>query len=129
MRTTGASGIHLPSRAVLPLALLVVLLAFVEGGLTDWGGVYLSPGLGSSPELAAFAVWPARILTPLPALSVLLSYQRAVLVLARRTRPITVATAVEVATIAALFVVGGWIVGMVGVTAAFLAFLDQAFES
>jgi O-antigen/teichoic acid export membrane protein len=78
---------------------------------------------GLTPELAEFAIWPARILTPLPALSVLLSYQRAVLVLSRRTRPITVATAVEVATIAALFVLGGWVLGMVGVTAAFLAFL------
>jgi len=78
---------------------------------------------GLTPELAQFAVWPARILVPLPALSVFLSYQRAVLVQARTTRPITVATAVEVGVIALLFVLGGWMVGMVGVTAAFLAFL------
>ncbi len=78
---------------------------------------------GLEPELAAFAIWPARILVPLPALSVWLSYQRAVLVQARRTGPITVATTVEVLLIAAVFVFGGWVFGMVGVTAAFLAFL------
>ena len=54
-RTEGASGIHLPSRAVLPIALLIVLLAFVEGGLTDWGGIYLRQGIGSAADVAAFA--------------------------------------------------------------------------
>jgi hypothetical protein len=54
LRTEGASGIHLPSRDVLPIAALIVLLAFVEGGLADWGGIYLSQGVGSSGEVAAF---------------------------------------------------------------------------
>ncbi len=53
VKTVGASGIHLPGRAVLPIALLVVLIAFVEGGLTDWGGVYLRQGVGASAEMAA----------------------------------------------------------------------------
>ena len=55
VRTEGASGIHLPSRAVLPLAGLIVLIAFVEGGLTDWGGVYLDEGVGASESVAAMA--------------------------------------------------------------------------
>ena len=55
VRTEGASGLHLPSRAVLPLAGLVVLIAFVEGGLTDWGGVYLDQGVGASASTAAMA--------------------------------------------------------------------------
>jgi predicted MFS family arabinose efflux permease len=54
-RTEGANGIHLPSRSVLPIALLVVLIAYVEGGLADWGGVYLRTGVGSSAEVAALA--------------------------------------------------------------------------
>ena len=66
---------------------------------------------------------PTRILVPLPALSVLLSLQRAVLMQGHRTRPITVATTIEVVAIALLFVVFGWNVGLIGVTAAFLAFL------
>ncbi len=55
VRTEGASGIHLPPRGVLPIALLIILLAFVEGGLTDWGGIYLREGIGTSGEVAAFA--------------------------------------------------------------------------
>ena len=78
---------------------------------------------GLEPELARFAVWPARILVPLPALSVWLSYQRAVLVQAHRTAPITWATATDVGLIAVTFLVAGWAWGLVGVTSAFLAFL------
>jgi MFS family permease len=55
VRTEGASGIHLPSRAVLPIALLIVLIALVEGGLSDWGGIYLRQGIGAPEQVAAFA--------------------------------------------------------------------------
>ena len=55
VRTEGAGGFHRPARAVLPLAAIVVLIAFVEGGLTDWGGVYLDQGLGASASFAAMA--------------------------------------------------------------------------
>jgi progressive ankylosis protein len=78
---------------------------------------------GLPHELAALAITPTRILVPLPALSVVLSLQRAVLVQQRTTRPITVATAIEVVTIAVLFPVFGWGLGLVGVTSAMLAFL------
>lgn len=78
---------------------------------------------GLTPELAAFALTPAALIVPLPGLSVLLSFQRATLVQTRRTRPITIASAVEVTTIALGFVALGWGVGLVGATAAFGAFL------
>jgi len=78
---------------------------------------------GLSPELAAFALAPTALLVPLPALSVMLSFQRAILVQLRRTHPITVASAVEVATVALAFIVLGWGMGIVGATAAFGAFL------
>jgi predicted MFS family arabinose efflux permease len=55
VRTEGASGIHWPSRAVLPVALLIVLIALVEGGLSDWGGIYLRQGIGAPEQVAAFA--------------------------------------------------------------------------
>jgi MFS family permease len=55
VRTEGASGIHWPARAVLPIALLIVLIALVEGGLTDWGGIYLRQGIGAPEQVAAFA--------------------------------------------------------------------------
>jgi hypothetical protein len=78
---------------------------------------------GLTPQLAAYALTPTRILAPLPALTVLLSLQRSVLVTARRTRPITVATATEVTFIALSFMVMGFGLGVVGVTAAFSAFV------
>ncbi len=78
---------------------------------------------GLTPELAAFAITPTRIAAVLPALSVLLAVQRAVLVRRRTTHPITVATGVEVIGIAVLFPLLGFGVGLVGVTAAVLAFL------
>ena len=78
---------------------------------------------GPTPALAAFAIPPTRILVALPALSVLLSFQRAILVQERRTGPITMATVLEVLGVALLFPLFGWGAGMVGVTAAVLAFL------
>ena len=78
---------------------------------------------GLSPELARFALLPTAILVPIPFLSVLLSFQRGILVVARTTRPLTLATALEVAGIALLFPFLGWKMGMVGVTAAAISIL------
>jgi hypothetical protein len=78
---------------------------------------------GLSRELADFALTPTRIMVALPALSVLLSFQRAILMQARVTRPITAATLIEVTVIAILFGVGGWGLGLVGATAAFASYV------
>ncbi len=78
---------------------------------------------GLSEDLATLALIPTRVLVPLPAISVLLSFQRAILIQGRKTRPITIATATEVAVIALLFVACAWALGLVGVTAAFVAFV------
>ena len=78
---------------------------------------------GLDAELYQFALLPARLLIPLPALSVLLSLQRGVLMHSRHTRPITWATVAEIATIAlilALLVVPLEVVGAVAAAAAFL---------
>ena len=78
---------------------------------------------GLTEELAAYARVPAMVLLPLPALSVWLSVQRAILVQGRRTKAITVATALEVSAIALVFATLGWGLDLVGVTAAILAFV------
>jgi len=52
---SAARGLHLPTRAVLPLAGLIILIAFVEGGLTDWGGIYMDQGVGADESIAALA--------------------------------------------------------------------------
>jgi len=66
---------------------------------------------GLQPSLAEFARLPARILAPIPALTVLLSWQRARCVSSRVTRPVTLATVLEV-------------VGVVGVLSITVAGLD-----
>jgi len=96
----------------------LALIAF-----TPLAGFWFETVSGLSPELASFAIVPARILAPFPALSVLLSFQRGVLVHGRRTGPITGATVVEVAGIAIAFVAFSNGLDLVGVTAAMIAFV------
>jgi hypothetical protein len=90
---------------------------------TPLGHAWFTRVSGLSPELAAFAAWPARILALVPALDYLLSLQRARLVLARRTQVITAATAVEGTVIGSVLVVGvGWL-SLIGAAAAAAAIL------
>ncbi len=96
-------------------------LAFIA--FSPLARVWFETVSGLSAELASLAIQPTRILVALPALSVILSFQRALLIQQRRTRPITVASAVEIVGIGLTFVLAGWVLGMVGVTAAILAFL------
>lgn len=49
----GGAKLSLPSRAVLPLGLLAVLVAVVEGGIGDWAGLYLERDLGMDSGQAA----------------------------------------------------------------------------
>lgn len=111
------------------LARFGALLAILSSGgmalvaFTPLADFWFGTISGLSPALTARALWPTRILVALPLLSVLLAFQQAVLVRGRTTRPITYATALEVAIIAGLFALLGWGVGVVGVTAAALALL------
>jgi progressive ankylosis protein len=76
---------------------------------------------GLPPDLARFALTPARILLLLPAMEYWLSFQRSRFILGGKTRIVTVATAIEVGGIAAvMFVCVGWL-GMVGVVGATIA--------
>lgn len=106
----------------------------VSGGIalvafTPLSDVYFMTISGLTPELTAFALTPARIIVPMPALSVLLSTQRAILVEGRRTRFITVASAIEIVAVATIFVALGWGMEMIGATAAFAAFLGGRMAS
>ena len=96
----------------------LALVAFTP--LADFWFVTVS---GLEPELAEFALLPTAILVPIPFMSVLLSFQRAMMVTSRRTRAITVATALEVGGIALFFPLLGWKLGMVGVTAAAISII------
>lgn len=105
-----------------------------SGGLalvafTPLSAVWFETVSGLPAELAALARVPTRVLVLLPALSVILAFQRAILVQQRTTPPITAATLLEVLAIAALFPVFGWGVGLMGVTAATAAFLGGRLGS
>ena len=79
---------------------------------------------GLTPELAAFALAPTKILAWLPACSVWMAFQRATLVHARETRPITWASLVELAVVVAVLaatIVGLSWTGAVAAAAAILA--------
>lgn len=89
---------------------------------TPLSGIYFVTISGLTPELADFALTPTRVIVLLPAMSVLLSMQRAILVETRRTHHITVASAIEVGTVALTFVALGFGLDLVGATAAFGAF-------
>ena len=92
-------------------------------GYTALGPLWFEHVAGLSVDLAQYALPPTQILMLLPALSVLLSLQRAVLVQVRSTGPITWATVIEVSGIVGmlLVLVQGW--DLVGATAAAWAFV------
>jgi progressive ankylosis protein len=102
------------------------LAVVASGGLgliafTPMARIWFEGVSGLEPQLAALAFAPAQIIAIGPALSVVMGFQRALLVQARRTRPITIATGIEVTTIALLFPLFGWGLGWMGVTAAMTA--------
>ena len=112
-----------------PLESFGTLLAVASAGalavvaFTPASGLWLEGVAGLRPELAGFAIVPLRLLVVVPALEVLVSFQRALLVNARRTPPITWATAIEVASIAFLIWVATTWLDLVGAVAAAAAIL------
>ena len=90
---------------------------------TPLSGVWFGTISGLSIELIFFALPPTRIMVLLPAMSVALSLQRAILVHGRTTRPVTVATALEMTVIIAVLLLTIQGLGMVGATAAAIAFV------
>jgi Na+-driven multidrug efflux pump len=95
-------------------------------GLIAWtplGRLWFEAVSGLSPAFATFALTPTRILFLIPGLAVLLSFQRAVLVHAKRTMPVTMATAIEVVGIVLVLSAGIFVWNAVGVVAAAVALL------
>jgi len=102
-------------------------LVVVTGlGLIAWtplGRLWFESVAGLSPEIAAFALTPTRVLFLIPGLAVILSFQRAVLVHSKRTMPVTMATVIEVTGIILVLSVGIFVMDAVGVVAAAVALL------
>jgi hypothetical protein len=95
-------------------------------GIIAWtplGRIWFEVISGLSPELAGFALAPARILVLVPGLAVVLSFQRAVLVHAKHTMPVTNATLIEVGGIIAVLSLGIFYFDGVGLVVAAAALL------
>lgn len=102
----------------------LALIAF-----TPLAEVWYGTVSGLPDRLAELAITPTRILVLVPALGAILAFQRAVLVNRRTTRPITVATIIEVVGIAAIFPLVIWRFGTMGVVAAAVALLGGRIAS
>jgi hypothetical protein len=98
-------------------------LALAVVAFTPLTAIWFQRVSGLPPDLATLAVLPVRLMAVMPALEVILSLERGLLVHAHRTRLITWATALEVVVIVSVLVVG--IVGfnLVGAVAATLGLL------
>ena len=109
----------------------VRLAVFVFCGLglinfTPLAGVWFQGISGLSPDLAEFAIPPARILTIIPLLWVWLCFQRAILMIGRVTAPITKSTGLQVLLVMlSLFILINF-TNLVGITAASIALLAGA---
>ncbi len=112
-----------------PLARFATLLGtFVAVGLgiivwTPLAGLWFRDLSGLSPELARIALPAARILALMPSLTVLLSWQRALLVHLRATGAVTWATATEVIVVVVVLRTAVGPLGMVGASAAAVGLL------
>jgi hypothetical protein len=85
---------------------------------TPLSGLWFEKVSGLSSELAAFASLPTMIFVLIPAASVYFSYQRAVLVKARRTPPITWSTTLQVVSVVAALFIAVELFDVIGAVAA-----------
>jgi len=108
----GRASLLLAAAATAALAIML---------FTPLEEVWLRQVSGLTPELAGFALTPARLLLLLPAMEYWLSFQRSRFILNGQTRVITLATACEVGGIALVLYVCIAQFGMVGAVAASIA--------
>ncbi len=94
---------------------------------TPLSDIWLMKVSGLSVELADFAKLPLMLYTIFPATTVLINFQRALLVSKRNTKPITYATIIEVIGIIGVLTLGIKFLNLVGVIAAVLAYTFGRF--
>ena len=109
----------LRSFAALLGAAVVIGLALIAW--TPLSSIWFERVSGLDHDLARFALTPTRILAIIPGLTVLLSFQRGILVSLKDTGRITWATAIEVAVAASILAVGVFALDGVGVVVAAVA--------
>ena len=105
-------------------AVILGFFAFVGLGMiafTPLAWVWFRDISGLSQELTEVALVPIRILTILPPLSVLLAFERGVLVHGRKNTAITWATLVELICLAIVLAIGIYSLDLTGAVAAAVA--------
>jgi hypothetical protein len=98
---------------------LVGLLSFIT--LTPFSYIWFHKISGLSTELTIFAKFPAQIAILLPGLTVLISLQRALLINNKKTKPITIASSIEVICIFIMLLVTIVTFNLIGAIAAVAA--------
>ncbi len=115
-------GPNLEGRATLRrFALFLSLFVAAALGLIAWtplAGLWFHRISGLSLELTRFAILPLRILCFIPATTVLISYQRALVVHFKKTTHVTWATALEVVGVVAGLWIGIVVLDLPGAVAA-----------
>ena len=100
----------------IAMSLLLAMIAFTPAAILWFHHIS-----GLTWELTRLAILPIRIMSILPALEVLLALQRSLLIKAKKTRSVTMATAIEVTVIAGILLLAISWGGMIGAMAAALA--------
>jgi hypothetical protein len=100
------------------VTILISLMAFTP--LSDIWFIKVS---GLSKELADLSYLPLKIMILMPALTVLLNFQRSTLIINGTTGPVSTATAIELFGIIAVLLVCVVFLNLIGVVAASIAFL------
>jgi hypothetical protein len=100
-----------------------VTAALAVIAFTPLASIWFREISGLSAELYRIAVTPTRIMTVMPGLMVLLSFQRALLVNSMNTRPINTATMIEVTGIVVFLIITVNFLDLIGAWAAAISLL------
>lgn len=109
---------YVPLRNVAILLGMIVLILMSLVSLTPLAFFWFNNVSGLSLELSNFALLPTKILIFTPALMVLLSFLRAIMVNSRKTKQITLATTLELTMVIVILVVTTQVFGMIGAVGA-----------
>lgn len=102
-------------------ALVVIILGIIA--FSPLAHFWFGTISGLSFELTNFAILPLQIMVIMPGFSVILSFQRAMLVAARMTKPLTAATMLEVVSIIIVLFFLTFFYNIIGVVAATSAYI------
>ena len=105
---------------ILGTTLTAVLALFA---FTPLSGFWFKTVSGLSDFLTDFSTVPLMIMAIFPALTVLISIQRGLLVSSKNTKPVTIATSIEFSTIVIVLLVSIHIFNVIGAIAATSAFV------